>query len=343
MQNTNDGTHDYLYDQLYHLIEATHPQPQNPAESFDYDPVGNRLTSTDYNDWSYDVNNRLMGYDGVTYSYDANGNLTSKTDVAGTTTYQYDSENRLIQVVTPASLINYQYDGLGRRIIKTANGIMTKYVYDDKDVLLELDGNEQIKTRYTRTLAIDELISVDRDTTGDGVLDSTNYYHKDALGSVIAMTDSLGNVVQTYVYDAFGNIKSSSGSVENRYTYTRREWDSEAGLYYYRARYYSAEIGRFLSEDPKGFDAGINFYVYVENNPINFTDSSGLCEKCEEYIDWECVAGCIALVLPAAIVATCEWCLKIPPSKGPIICAACVAAVTAGVTYTCIQICKKCK
>lgn len=72
LQNSNDGTHNYLYDQLYRLIDATHPQPQNPAESFDYDPVGNRLTSTDYNDWTYDVNNRLVSYDGVTYTYDNN-------------------------------------------------------------------------------------------------------------------------------------------------------------------------------------------------------------------------------------------------------------------------------
>ena len=71
----NDGTHNYLYDQLYRLIDATHPQPQNPAENFGYDPVGNRTTSQSRGttrDYSYDNMNRLLGEDQYSYSYDAN-------------------------------------------------------------------------------------------------------------------------------------------------------------------------------------------------------------------------------------------------------------------------------
>ncbi|MDY6868571.1 MAG: RHS repeat-associated core domain-containing protein, partial [Chloroflexota bacterium] len=68
---------------------------------------------------------------------------------------------------------------------------------------------------------------------------------------------------------------NSSGTSSNKLKYTGRELDSETGLYYYRARYYDPEVGRFLSEDPLGFEAGINFYVYCKNNPVNFNDPSG--------------------------------------------------------------------
>ena len=93
---------------------------------------------------------------------------------------------------------------------------------------------------------------------------------------MIAITDSSGNVVQTYQYDAFGKIVQQTGSVENSHTYTGREWDAEAGLYYYRARYYDPTLGRFINGDPIGFAGGdVNFYVYVQNNPVNFVDPDG--------------------------------------------------------------------
>ena len=274
----NDGVHNYTYDDVYRLIDATHPHVYNPTESFTYDDVGNRMSSQTSTSYSYDNLNRLNDDDQYTYSYDSNGNMTSKIDKisSAVTTYQYDSENRLIQVVTPADVVQYQYDGFGRRIAKTVNGVVTKYVYDWRNILFELDGNDQIKARYTHGPGIDEPISVDRDTNGDGNFDTTYYFHQDGLGSVTAMTNGSGAIVQTYTYDSFGNIVNQTGSVENSYTYTGREWDQEAGLYYYRARYMDPTTGRFLSEDPIGFDGGINFYAYVKNNPVNLTDPTGL-------------------------------------------------------------------
>jgi RHS repeat-associated protein len=80
-------------------------------------------------------------------------------------------------------------------------------------------------------------------------------------------------VVEQITYDAFGN---SSGSAYTRYTYTGREFDTDTGLYYYRARFYDPVVGRFISEDPIGFDGGLNWYGYVENDPIDFSDPTGL-------------------------------------------------------------------
>jgi RHS repeat-associated protein len=277
------GTHTYQYDDVYQLTNAVHPQAYNPGETFDYDVVGNRLSSHLSSDYVYDNLNRLLEDDDFTYSYDDNGNLLSKVDKlsGATTTCQYDAENWLVQVDTPTDVVEYQYDGLGRRISKIVNGVVTKFLYDNVDILFELDEDENITARYTHGPGIDEPISVERDTDGDGVFDNKYYYHHDGLGSITSMTDTSGNVAQTYVYDAFGRIVQQTGSVENTYTYTGREWDESAGLYYYRARYYEPISGRFINEDPIGFAGGdTNFYAYVRNNPVNMVDPLGLTLKC---------------------------------------------------------------
>jgi RHS repeat-associated protein len=88
------------------------------------------------------------------------------------------------------------------------------------------------------------------------------------------MTDSAGAVVHTRQYDAWGNLEQ--GADQPGYAFTGREWDPEIGLYYYRARYYDPKVGRFISEDPIGFEGGVNFYGYVENDPAMLSDPNGL-------------------------------------------------------------------
>jgi RHS repeat-associated protein len=98
----------------------------------------------------------------------------------------------------------------------------------------------------------------------------------DALGSTLALTDTGGAVRQTYSYEPYGEV-TASGSSDNPYQYTGRENDG-TGLYYYRARYYSPALKRFVSEDPMGLAAGLNSYAYVHGNPISATDPLGLLE-----------------------------------------------------------------
>ncbi len=101
------------------------------------------------------------------------------------------------------------------------------------------------------------------------------YYHFDGLGSVAALSDVNSVVVERYSYDVFGEPNRVSG-VNNPYLFTGRRYDDETGLYYYRARYYKPEIGRFLQSDPIGYAGGLNMYAYVGNNPINGIDPWGL-------------------------------------------------------------------
>jgi RHS repeat-associated protein len=267
------GTHAYGYDDFYRLISAIHPQPENPAELYTYDPVGNRLSSAQHPTWNYDVDNRLLSFNGTNYAYDNNGNMISKTDPSGTTSYQYDAENHLIGINKPdGTVITYRYDPFGRRIAKNINGTITRYLYDSNDILYELDGSNTIIARYTHGLGMDEPLIMKRNG-------ASYYYHADGLGSITHITDAAGSVVQSYVYSAFGEIVDQDGNLPNPYTYTSREYDSESGLYYYRARYYDANIGRFLQIDPMSF-AGrdANLYSYVANNPLINIDPTGLCD-----------------------------------------------------------------
>jgi RHS repeat-associated protein len=99
----------------------------------------------------------------------------------------------------------------------------------------------------------------------------------DALNSTIALTDSTGTITQQYSYDPYGNVTQSDTTTgfTNPYLYTGREADS-TGLYYYRARYYSPTMGRFISEDSIGFNGGQNnFYAYSGGNPILYRDPRG--------------------------------------------------------------------
>ena len=103
------------------------------------------------------------------------------------------------------------------------------------------------------------------------------FYHTDHQGSVQQLTDATGTVVNSYEYDSYGKLISSFETVSQPYGYTAREQDVESDLYYYRARYYDPNTGRFIAEDPIGFDGlDVNIYRYVASNPMNFTDPSGL-------------------------------------------------------------------
>ncbi len=110
----------------------------------------------------------------------------------------------------------------------------------------------------------------------DLATNTVRYYHADALGSIIGLSNETGQMVTTYAYDAFGHVTISGEMSDNPFQYTGRENDG-TGLYYYRAMYYSPELQRFVSEDPIGLNGGdVNFYAYVGSNPTKLTDFSGL-------------------------------------------------------------------
>jgi RHS repeat-associated protein len=267
----NAGTHSYIYDTLYQLTSAAHPAGQQPSESYTYDAGNNRTASHLSGTYSYNAANRLTADSQFDYAYDANGNLTTKTERATgkVTSYSYDSENQLTRIDLPAGAsVTYKYDGLGRRIEKNVSGTVTRYVYDGQNVLAEYAADGSVTARYMHGPEIDELLAVAHGST-------LSLVDADATGSVRRIVTG-ASVSASYDYDSFGRIVAQTGSALSSYYFQGREFDQESGLYYYRARYYDPQVGRFITEDPIGFSGSTNFYQFVGNNPVNALDPLGL-------------------------------------------------------------------
>ncbi|MFZ0784658.1 MAG: RHS repeat-associated core domain-containing protein [Candidatus Acidiferrales bacterium] len=295
-------TTNYGYDSIYELLQAT--QGATTTESYTYDPVGNRLSSLGVSSYTNNSSNELTATSNASYTFDYNGNTTSKTDSTGTTNYSWDYENRLTSVTLPNSggTVTFKYDPFGRRIEKISPNATSIFVYDGDNLVETLSASGGEVASYAQGPKIDEPLAMDRSGTVD-------YYEQDGLGSITSLTAPSGSVAQSYAYDSFGNTTNSSGSLTNFFRYTGREYDTETGFYYYRARYYDPMTGRFLSEDPIHFKAGVNFYRYVNSNPVLLSDPMGTCplqQKCSELKEVAGITGALAAANGLGAVVTAE-------------------------------------
>ncbi len=188
-----------------------------------------------------------------TCSYDANGNPSSDPGqaptniISGTTTSHllWSARNQLTNMLG-AVTATFQYDGLGRRVARTVSAVQEKYLYDGLDIISQLDGSGNVRGKYFRRLAIDEpWMRTDITPLQGQKTETTNrVYLADALGSIVALTDT-GRVIQTeYDYEPFGATTSTGTGNKNSYKFTARE-DDGTGMYYYRARYYHPGLGGY--------------------------------------------------------------------------------------------------
>jgi RHS repeat-associated protein len=211
---------------------------------------------------TYNEHNQLVQRDGVTLTYDQNGNLTGD----GTNSYTWDTRNRLAAISGTGSSASFGYDAFGRRISKTVNGQTVSYLYDGADAVQEQSGGAASANMLVG--GVDEVF-LREDAAGMKAL------LRDGLGSTVALANGAGNVEGEYTYDPFGKTTQSSATSYNPSQFTGRENDA-TGLHYYRARYYSPTLQRFISEDQIGFAAqDTNLYAYVGNDPLNHRDPSG--------------------------------------------------------------------
>lgn len=197
-----------------------------------------------------------------TFTFDKNGNQTGKASTAAT----WDTGDKLL---TYGSNYSYEYDGAGLMRRAARNGQISRYVWDAQgmgNILMETDDVGNPRYVYIHGLGM-----IARIKTSDNTL---QYYHHDFRGSTVAMTDASQNITHKYAYDPFGKVTDMAEADANSFRYVGKYGvlAESNSFYYMRARFYDAETGRFLSEDPVWAD---NLYAYSDNNPVNFFDYNG--------------------------------------------------------------------
>jgi RHS repeat-associated protein len=285
---TNGGrteTTDYAYDFVNRLKSVTYP---DRTTQYEYDLSGNRIqevtTGAAASDktFEYDAINRLERMTDTTtsavvaaYGYDENGNTTSKTAGGVTTSFLFDIRDQLGEVRQGASILGrYGYDYDGRRILKIGDDGRRQYTYDQLSVVTEADQANATVSKYD--YGMDQLVRLNNRNEG------RSFFHLDFLGSTVGLTDAAGGSRQSIFYDAWGNERERIGSSANNFTFTGHELDEETGLIYAKARFYDANIGRFLSQDDVLGEVSdppdLHLYAYAQMNPLIFIDPSGNIE-----------------------------------------------------------------
>jgi RHS repeat-associated protein len=274
----------FTYDPAARLLSLTHAKGPSSidVETYAYDAVGNRIShSTSLGQplvtqpiasAVYDANNEQKQVGPMVNGFDSNGNLISSSNSSGTTSYAWDARNRLASVSGP-------------------NGQITRFTSDFAGNLIQqTDAGPSLN--LTRTFVLDGLTNVTFVSQTDGdqysVLTGQSidihlaavhgngqveYGVTDAINSTIATVDQGGVLKGRFYYEPFGQTTAANSAYPFQYT---GRVSVSSGLYYYRARFYNSQTGRFISEDPLGFGGGPNQYQYGWGNPISTTDPLGL-------------------------------------------------------------------
>ena len=262
---------DYTYDSLDRLITASGgPQGDSYSLNYYYDSASNRIQLNNAV-YTYNEMNELLTQEGdtnYTYTYDEYGNCTTKNDGETIWEYHYNYENMLVSVEENGQITEqYIYDGNGKRIKKIDSESVRIYTYSGTNVLYEINMTTQMEAVY---------IYGPTGRIAKRVNDITEYYHTDHLGSARLTTSENGAPVTEIHYKPFGE---QINRAEEKYTFNGKELD-KTGLYYYGARYYDPENGRFLTRDPlqggTGAPQTLNRYTYCLNNPLGYIDPAGL-------------------------------------------------------------------
>ncbi|MEN3369491.1 MAG: hypothetical protein V7609_1634 [Verrucomicrobiota bacterium] len=301
----NISVEHYYYDAMSRL-SSTYREEDGLSDSFGYDASG-QLTGMNsprsnrwinYN-WDNAGNRTQVNDNGWVYGYGVNSlNQYAWTGDGGGVgngseheigsyqgiSYGYYGDRRLASVSGAGGTYNLAYDGLGRTVQRSLNGVTTYYVYDGDQPIYEYKADGSTAGWNVYGKRIDEpLLRADYVVVPSG---QGYFYQQDRQGSVTHLTGWGGEVVESYRYDAFGapTTTYSGGNFNNRFKFTGREYIPQFGIYEYRNRAYHPGLGRFMSEDPLGFEAGdANLFRYCGNDSVNGSDPFGL----EQIVDYD--------------------------------------------------------
>ena len=279
----------YEHDKVGNVKKVTDLIESSKSQEFDYDDL-DRLDWADGNNlygiktYSYDKAGNILTKDGLTYTYgngnriasdglytfthDVNGNIVTRTDGTGTETFTYDGLNRLVHLSGPVTE-SYAYDDFETRVKKISGGETTYYF--NKYYEEAWSGGSSPDETIKHYFADDHRIAT-RDNEG------LKFKYSDHLGSATRIANTSGTEIKANWYMPFGADAAETGTAFVKYKYTDKEQD-ETGLYYYGARYYDAELGRFMAADsilPDPYDSQqLNRFAYVRNNPVKLVDPDG--------------------------------------------------------------------
>jgi RHS repeat-associated protein len=274
------GTVDITYDDLHRIKTYT---GLGGGQPYVYDAVGNITASIEGVGSTYTYGfarkQAVKTAFGKTYQYDRCGNMI----VRGAQALEYDAENRLKRLTQAGTIVvEYGYSAEGERLWKRKNGDNTTLQVWIGNIYEEKDGKTlfHVSARDERVCSF-EPGSYLAGGTGGSATHVGYYYHEDHLNSSSAMTGAGGELVEGNVWFPFGRTTGPSPQAPFQVSrrFTSQILDSETGLYYYGARYYDPEIGRFIQadtvlpdlENPQAY----NRYAYTLNNPLKYVDPDG--------------------------------------------------------------------
>lgn len=262
---SSNQSQDYTYDALDQILSETGAS----LHTYLHDSVNNCHIQDDKSA-NFNSLNQLLSLGDQSFTYDVSGNMITREN----TSYKYDALDRLIEIQLPSKTYHYTYDPFNRRLsqsIITPDATLTQYfLYQgDCEIGLVTPSGEITQLRILgpgKGAEIGASIALE--------LNQTLYIPiHNHLGSIVQLIGP--SSTESYTYSAFGVLESQS-TPTSPWLFSSKRYDPDTGLYYFGRRFYDPELHRWISCDPKGFDAGPNLYAYVFNNPLIFIDLFGL-------------------------------------------------------------------
>lgn len=268
--NGSWGNGSYTYDNVNNI--SKYNLGDNVSENYTYNTTTNQLNS-------------IAGTANKTFTYDANGSVTNN----GQDTFVYNAANQLVKVTGTNSSgqaieIDYLYDAASHVVSYTETIAGAKKqpvftIYDSKgDLLYSIDPNKKETKDY---IYLDgKQVAIAKHATGDTATLDTTYYVNDALGSPAASINNSGALEWHRHYQPYGKEIDNKDTSVNHTSFTGKKLYGDIGIVNMNARFYDPVVGRFMGYDPAPVTAenlfSFNRYAYANNNPMLYTDPTGM-------------------------------------------------------------------